>query len=513
MATATRVDQGITLPHKQLMVIFSGLMLGMTLAALDQTIVATALPTITSDLGGLDHLSWVVTAYLLAATVSTPVYGKLGDLYGRKHLFQFTIVVFLAGSIACGLAQSMVQLIAFRAVQGLGGGGLMVLAQAIIADVVSPRDRGRYQGYFGAVFGAASVFGPLLGGFLTDSLSWRWVFYVNVPFGIAALVVTSAVLPEAHRRPGRASIDYAGAAVLTAAATCVILFTTFGGQQFAWGSPTIVGLIIASVLLFGALVIVERRATEPMLPASLFRSATFNISVAVSFILGIALYGAISFLPMFLQVVGGSSATDSGLLILPLMAGLLTASVTSGRLITRTGRYKVFPVTGTAIVSVSLVLLGLMDERTPRGAAMGFMVLLGIGIGLTLSTLVLAIQNSVEREHIGTGTSSANFFRSLGGSIGVAAFGAVFTARLTSRLSELSLDVTSSASAFDVASLDRLSSSDRRLFDHAFAESLTPVFLMALPLALIAWALTTRLREIPLRTHDHPLEGAAAVLH
>jgi EmrB/QacA subfamily drug resistance transporter len=513
MSTITSVDPSVRLSHKQVMVIFSGLMLGMTLAALDQTIVATALPTITSDLGGLDHLSWVVTSYLLAATVSTPVYGKLGDLYGRKHLFQFTIGIFLVGSVACGMAQSMLQLIAFRAVQGLGGGGLMVLAQAIIADVVSPRERGRYQGYFGAVFGAASVLGPLLGGFLTDSLSWRWVFYVNVPFGIAALVVTSVVLPESERRS--ASIDYAGALLLTVATTCVILFTTLGGEQLPWGSPTIVLLIVASVVLFGALVVVERRASEPMLPASLFRQPTFSIAVTVSFILGIALYGAISFLPLFLQVVGGSSATDSGLLILPLMAGLLTASVSSGRIISHTGRYKVFPVIGTAVFTVSLVLLGLMDEHTSRTTAMSFMVLLGIGVGLTLSTLVLAVQNSIEREHLGTGTSSASFFRSLGGSIGVAAFGAIFASRLASRLDDLSLDVSSSSSAFDVAALDRLSASDRRLFDHVFADALTPVFLLAVPLGLLAWVLTTRLREIPLRTDDDEdgTTSAAVMMH
>ncbi|MBI5089654.1 MAG: MFS transporter [Actinobacteria bacterium] len=451
-----------------------------------------------------------MTAYLLAATVSTPVYGKLGDLYGRKHLFQFTIVLFLVGSIACGLAQSMVQLIAFRALQGLGGGGLMVLAQAIIADVVTPRERGRYQGYIGAVFGAASVLGPLLGGFLTDALSWRWVFYVNLPFGVAALVVTSIVLPESARR--EASIDYAGTLVLAAGATCIILFTTLGGQQLAWDSPGLLAMIVGAVVLFGLFVVIERRASEPVLPISLFRLRAFNVAVSVSFIVGVALYGAISFLPLFLQVVGGSSATDSGLLILPLMLGLVASSVIAGQVISRTGRYKVFPVAGTFIIMCSLVLLGLMDEHTARVTAMGFMVLLGIGVGLTLQTLVLAVQNSVSREHLGTGTSSANFFRSLGGSIGVAAFGAIFNSRLTSRLNELSLDVGSSTSAFDVSALDRLTPADRTIFDHAFASSLTPVFLMAAPLVLIAWLVTSLLREAPLRAHDDTVADAA-IMH
>jgi MFS family permease len=351
----------------------------------------------------------------------------------------------------------------------------------------------------------------LLGGFLTDSLSWRWVFYVNMPFGIAALVVASIVLPESERR--EASIDYAGALVLTAATTCLILFTTLGGEQIAWSSPTILTLIVASVVLFGILVVVERRASEPMLPTSLFSLPTFNIAITVSFILGIAMYGAISFLPLFLQVVGGSSATDSGLLTLPLMAGLLGASITSGRIISRTGRYKLFPVAGTAIATVALVLLGLMDEHTPRTTAMGFMVLLGIGLGLTVATLVLAVQNTIEREHLGAGTSSTMFFRSLGGSIGVAVFGAIFAARLGSRLEDLSLDVGSSSSGFDMAALDALSPADRQLFDHAFAESLTLVFLIAAPLGVIAWVLTTRLREIPLRTHDHDAPDATVLLH
>jgi len=493
--------------HRRVLIIFSGLMLGMLLAALDQTIVATALPTITSDLGGLNHLSWVVTAYLLAATVSTPVWGKLGDLYGRKTLFQLTIVIFLAGSIACGLAQTMGQLILFRGVQGLGGGGLIVLAQAIIADVVSPRERGRYQGYFGAMFGAASVAGPLLGGFLTDSLSWRWVFYVNIPVGLAALVVTTIVLPPSARRRATA-IDYWGAVVLSAGTTSIILFTTWGGEQYAWDSPLIIGLGVAAIALLAVFVAVERRATEPLLPIELFQQSTFRIAVTVSFILGIAMYGAISFLPLFLQVVGGSSATNSGLLILPLMVGVLSASIVAGQLTSRTGRYKRFPVTGTFIVAVALLLLGLMDEHTSQPVAMAYMVVLGVGIGLTLQTLVLAIQNTVPPQHLGTGTSAANFFRSLGGSIGVALFGAVFNSRLQTRLADLPFDFGATDGGFNADLLTQLSPAERARFDDAFASSLTPVFLLAVPLVLGAWILTWWLRETPLRVTTHAGPGA-----
>ncbi len=376
----------------------------------------------------------MVTAYLLAATVSTPIWGKLGDLLGRKRMYQVAILVFLVGSVLSGLSTTMVQLIAFRFIQGIGGGALIVLAQAIIADVVSPRERGRYQGYFGALFAASSVAGPLLGGFFTDNLSWRWIFYINIPLGILALIVTSAVLPAAVTR-GKVVIDYIGAGLLTAAITGIVLVTTWGGTEYAWSSPTIIVLSVTSVALLVAFLAVERRATEPLLPLRLFRGPIFSISSSVSFVIGVAMFGCISFLPLFLQVAGGASATDSGLLLVPLMIGMLGASVFSGQVITRTGRYRVLPIVGTGIAATGLLLLSTMDAGTPRLESGIYMTTLGIGLGLSMQVLILATQNSVKVSDLGVATSSVNFFRSVGGSVGVALFGALFNARLSSGLS------------------------------------------------------------------------------
>jgi len=499
------------LTHRQILVIFSGLMLGMLLAALDQTIVATALPTITGELGGLNHLSWVVTSYLLASSVSTPLYGKLGDLYGRKRLFQIAIVIFLVGSVLSGIASDMGQLIAFRAIQGIGGGGLIVLAQAIIADVVAPRERGRYQGYFGAVFGTSSVVGPLLGGWFTDHLSWRWVFYVNIPLGILALFVTSAVLPDGQRR-GHPRIDYAGSAVLVAAVTSIVLFTTWGGTEYEWGSPVILGLIAASVVLLGVLAVIERRAAEPVVPVHLFANRTFNLASSVSFIIGVSMFGAISFLPLFLQVVNGASATNSGLLLLPLMLGLLAASVGSGQVITRTGRYKLFPVVGTALAALAMFLMSTMGPSTSQATVTVYMVLLGVGIGFTMQTLILATQNTVPVKDLGTATSSVSFFRSMGGSIGVAVFGALFNNALAGRLDGLTVEV-GEASTFTTESLRTLPAAAMREVVDAFSGSLTSVFAWATPLIVLGFVLTTLLRETPLRRSteavDHAREMAA----
>ena len=492
------------LTHRQIMAVFSGLMLGLFLAGLDHTIVATALPTIVGDLGGLGDLSWVVTSYLLATTIVTPLYGKLGDLFGRKRLFQAAIVVFLAGSAACGLAQSMIQLVAFRVLQGLGGGGLIVLAQAIIADIVSPRDRGRYQGYFGAVFGASSVLGPLIGGFFTDTLSWRWAFYVNLPVGAVALVVTGAVLPASLSRRPRPRIDVPGAVLLSTAITGVILVTTWGGQRFPWSSPTIMVLGAGTAVAVGAFLAVERRAAEPVLPLRLFEEPVFAVASSVSFIVGAALVVTITFMPMFLQVVSGASATDSGLLLVPLMVGLLAASIAAGRIISRTGRYRVFPIAGTAIGCLGLVLLGNMGPGTSPLTTGVYMMVFGAGIGMVMQVLVLATQNAVPRGDLGVGTSAISFFRSVGGLVGVALLGAFFN----SRLSGAGLEVGDGISPEVIQALPPGARAD---YVDGFADALGGVFHLALPALLVAFALTWFLREIPLRSEPHSLVPPAGL--
>jgi EmrB/QacA subfamily drug resistance transporter len=501
-ASTSSAPAPVEVTGRRLWLIFAALLLGMFLAALDQTIVATALPTIVGDLGGLNHLSWVVTAYLLAQTVSTPLYGKLGDQYGRKLLFQVAIVIFLVGSVLCGLAQSMSQLIAFRAIQGLGGGGLMVTALAIVGDVVPPRDRGRYQGLFGAVFGVSSVAGPLLGGFFVDNASWRWVFYINLPLGVLALAVVASVLHAPSQRI-RHRTDYLGALVISLAITCVVLVTSLGGSTYAWTSSFIVGLAVASVVLIALAVWVERRAAEPILAPRLFANRVFAVTSAVGFIVGLALFGALTFLPLFMQTVEGVGATESGLRLTPLMAGVLIMSIASGRIISRTGVYKPFPIAGTALMVVGMLLLSTLDAHTGVIRMSLYMIVLGLGLGATMQVLVIAVQNAVHYHDLGAATSGATFFRSIGGTVGVAVFGAIFTNRLATNLAhELPANIAAQMSGQrepSVAQLQALPPAIRTAYLTAFTGAFGSVFLTAAGVSLVAFLLTWFIPQQPLR--------------
>nr|WP_308405720.1 MDR family MFS transporter [Streptomyces tardus] len=489
------------------------LLMGMLLAALDQTIVSTALPTIVSDLGGMDHLSWVVTAYLLAATAATPLWGKLGDQYGRKKLYQGAIVIFLIGSALCGLAQTMVELIAFRAVQGLGGGGLMVLSMAIVGDLVPPRDRGRYQGLFGAVFGVTSVLGPLLGGLFVDHLSWRWVFYINLPLGAVALVVIAAVLhiPVPDRRH---HIDYLGTLLIASVATCVVLVTSLGGTAWEWASAPVYGLSAAALVLLYAFVRVERRAVEPVLPPHLFRNPTFSISSLIGFVIGFAMFGTMIYLPTFLQVVHGVSPTLSGVHMLPMVLGILTSSTLSGQLVSRTGRWKVFPILGTAVMTVGLLLLHNLDEHSTNWQMSGAFLVFGLGLGLVMQVLVLIVQNTVDYAHLGVATSAATFFRSIGASVGVSVFGAIFAAKLAPRMEDvlagqrLPPGVTPQSLREDPRAVAELGPQARSGALHAYAESITDVFVWAAPITALAFLLAWFLKETPLRKSVQAPEGS-----
>ncbi|NYI03208.1 MDR family MFS transporter [Allostreptomyces psammosilenae] len=498
--------------RRQITMVFSGLLLTMLMASLDQTILGTALPTIVGELEGVNHMSWVITSYLLATTICMPIFGKLGDLYGRKNLFLISIAIFVIASALCGFSQSMMQLIVFRGIQGIGGAGLMICAQAIVADVVPARDRGRYMGVMGGVFALSSVAGPLIGGFFTDQADWRWCFWINLPVGVFAFVSAAVLLKlPKHEHAQRPPFDYLGTALMAGAVTCLILFTSWGGVEYDWGSGTILGLIAATVVLSVAFVLVELRAAVPIIPLRLFRDSIFTVSTVIGMIVGLGMFGAAAYLPTFLQMVTGETATNSGLLTLPMMAGVLITSILSGRWISVNGRYKIYPIVGTAVSGLGMVLLSLMDAETSRVVAGLYMAVLGAGLGLVMQVLVLAVQNAVPPQEVGTATSANNFFREIGASLGTALFGAIFVSRLGAELERIPgeiAQVVPEPNALTPALVQALPVEMQHFFVTAYADALTPVFLYLSPAFVAAFVLSLMLREKPLATEVMAQMGA-----
>ncbi len=497
--------------HRQILVIMSGLMMGMFLAALDQTIVSTALPTIVGDFRHSNLLSWVITAYLLASTASTPIWGKAGDLYGRKRLFQLAIVLFLVASALCGLSRNIFELIVFRGLQGIGGGGLLSLAFAIIGDVIPPRERGRYQGYFGAVFGVSSVVGPLAGGFAVDHLTWRYIFYINLPLGIAALIVTNRVL-RLPMRKREVRIDWWGAILLVAGVSCILLATQLGGSTYPWASWQIIGLFALGALVLVGFALREAVAPEPILPLALFRLRIFTVSNIISFVSGVAMFGALAFLPQYLQLVHGVSATESGLLLLPLLVGLLAMSISSGIYISRTGRYRWFPLAGTIIVTIGLALLSRLGAHTSLTIVSLDILVFGVGLGLFMQVLTLVVQNAVPVKELGVATSSVTFFRSMGGAIGASSLGAVLTAGISAELPRYLPPAALAGGGNKVgtligspAQLDALKRAHPAIHEgiiQAYSHAIDRLFLVAVPVSVLSVIAALFINQVRLRTSN-----------
>ena len=514
---------GDYLTHRQILVVMGGLMAGMFLAALDQSIVGVALPRITSELGGLDKLSWVVTAYLLTSTAATPLWGKISDLRGRRPMFQAAIVVFLVGSLICGFASEIADqlgatginvMIAGRAVQGLGGGGLMSLALAVIGDVIPPRERGRYQGLFAAVFGVSSVAGPLLGGWFTDNLGWEWIFFINIPIGVAALVVTSFALKLHHVRRA-ASVDYLGAAAIVGAVTSLVLYLSWAGPTEGWVSTTGIGLLVAMVVLIALFVLAESRAKEPIIPLELFKHWTFTSNIIFAMIMGIGMFGGLIFLPIYLQTVKGMSATHSGLAMLPLVVGMFTTSIGGGQIMARTGRYKWMPIAGAAVVGVALFAFSRLQVDTPYYVLALIMYAFGMGLGFTMQVVVTAVQNSVDRRNMGVATASVTFFRSMGGAIGTALLGAILNIRLRHHLSEIVGAAQGRGPAGpietnDVTAIKALPEPVKTWVLEAFTRAMDDVFLVAVPFMAVALIVAVTMREKPLKGRSQHSDSATA---
>ncbi|CAN5287071.1 MDR family MFS transporter [soil metagenome] len=502
---SSALAEPLLLTSRRIKIIFSALIAGMLLSSLDQTIVSTAMPTIVGQLGGVENQAWITTAYLLATTIVMPIYGKFGDILGRRNLFLIAIALFTLASVGCAFAGDFWMFVVFRALQGLGGGGLIILSQAIIADIVPASERGKYLGPLGGIFGIAAVGGPLLGGFFVDHLTWEWAFYINIPIGVAAFIITWFALTLPSKRATK-RIDIPGVMLLSAATTCLIFFTEFGGNsKHGWGALETwlfgSGLLIAGT----AFVLVEARAEDPIIPLAFFKNRVFVIATAIGFVLGIAMFAALAFVPTFLQMASGASAAASGLLLLPMVVGLIGASVLSGIAITRTGKYKVFPIVGTLVIGVAMFCMTTLSASTPIWLICVFLFIFGTGLGLVLQVVVLVVQNSVPSEQVGTATSTNNYFREVGSALGVAVLGALFTSRLTDKLTSVFTDAgatagqaTQSTSTLDPAALNKLPDAIHELVVNAYADSLAPVFWYLIPFVAVAFVLALFLKQIPL---------------